>query len=122
MQARQGALFAWIWKVTFLFLCLFGISFLHRLTSSFIYGTDKSPDGKATEDRRARLYIKRWNHTLEICSSYEEEITLHTVKMYDLVPPAPIAINADLLVDWRRQYFWCKVPKAASTSWMSLIL
>ena len=42
--------------------------------------------------------------------------------MYDLVPPAPIGLNADLLVDRARQFAWCKVPKAASTSWISLLL
>ena len=45
-------------------------------------------------------------------------------------------MNADVLVDRKRQYYWCKVvlddsvkaslyfqvPKAASTSWISLIL
>ena len=76
----------------------------------------------ATEDRRDRVYEERRIHSLSACQNYEEEITLHTVKMYDLVPPAPIGLNADILVDRRRQFYWCKVPKAASTSWISLLL
>ena len=31
-------------------------------------------------------------------------------------------LNADVLVDRPHQFYWCKVPKAASTSWISLLL
>ena len=31
-------------------------------------------------------------------------------------------LNADILVDRPHQFYWCKVPKAASTSWISLLL
>lgn len=76
----------------------------------------------ATRNRRDRVYEQRWNRSRAVCKDWEEEITLHTVNMYDLVPPAPIGMNADILVDRVHKYYWCKVPKAASTSWTSLLL
>ena len=42
------------------------------------------------ESRRDRLYEKRLELSQRICQEEEAEITLHTVKMYDLVQPAPI--------------------------------
>ena len=42
------------------------------------------------ESRRDRLYEKRLELSQRICKEEEAEITLHTVKMYDLVQPAPI--------------------------------
>ena len=63
----------------------------------------------ATEDRRDRVYENRHNRSLSVCELYQEEITLHTVKMFDLVPPAPIGMNADILVDRVKQFYWCKV-------------
>lgn len=44
----------------------------------------------AVESRRERLYERRREVVREVCEDQEERITLHTVKMYDLVPPAPI--------------------------------
>lgn len=76
----------------------------------------------ATEDRRDKVYEDRRSHAASACQIYEDDITLHTVKMYDLVPPAPIGLNADILVSRPKKFFWCKVPKAASTSWISLLL
>ena len=68
----------------------------------------------ATEDRRDRVYENRRNLSLAVCEQYQEEITLHTVKMFDLVPPAPIGMNADMLVDRVKQFYWCKVKLAVS--------
>ena len=28
--------------------------------------------------------------------------------MFDMVPPQPIGLNADILVDRSRQFYWCK--------------
>ena len=43
-----------------------------------------------TESRRERVYSRRKELVGRVCEEQEEQITLHTVKMYDLVPPAPI--------------------------------
>ena len=48
----------------------------------------------AVESRRERLYERRREVAREVCEEQEERITLHTVKMYDLVPPAPIGRQA----------------------------
>ena len=45
---------------------------------------------EVVESRRERLYERRREVAREVCEDQEERITLHTVKMYDLVPPAPI--------------------------------
>ena len=42
------------------------------------------------DSRRDRVYDRRRELAGRVCQEQEQEITLHTVKMYDLVPPAPI--------------------------------
>ena len=99
------------------------MSMLSQVFSGFVEFDRKSEklienkkliDPSATEDRRDRIYEARRNLTSSVCERFEAEITLRTVTMYDLVPPAPIGLNADILVDRRRKFFWCKVRTFAA--------
>ena len=79
-------------KVLILTLCIVGtFSLFSQLFSDIITPIKFSKDvdiiggESATEDRRHREYDSRRSHSLSKCQQYEEEITLHTVKMYDLV-------------------------------------
>ena len=122
LHSRRGIFVTWLVKMFIIIFCLFGLFSIYRHLSSFINLSDDRINVEPTEDRRDRVYEQRRNHSIRVCQDYEEEITLHTVKMFDLVPPAPIGMNADTLVDRVKQFYWCKVPKAASTSWISLLL
>ena len=138
-QSRRGIFLTWLVKVLIILLCLLGMFSIYKQVVLTLGQTLEREDVTATEDRRDRVYENRRNLSLSVCEQYQEEITLHTVKMFDLVPPAPIGLNADMLVDKARQFYWCKVqrtntvntkispdmfqvPKAASTSWISLLL
>ena len=113
-----------IFKITIVFLASIGtMSMLSQVFSGFVEFDRKSEklienkkliDPSATEDRRDRIYEARRNLTSSVCERFEAEITLRTVTMYDLVPPAPIGLNADILVDRRRKFFWCKVRTFAA--------
>ena len=108
-----------LFKITIAFLASIGtMSMLSQVISGFVEFDSKSEklientklvDPSATEDRRDRVYEARRNLTVSVCERFEAEITLRTVTMYDLVPPAPIGLNADILVDRRRKFYWCKV-------------
>lgn len=112
-------LFTILIKITIVFLASIGtLSVLFQVFSGFVKLESKSEklivntkliDPSATEDRRGRIYEARRNLSLSVCERFEAEITLRTVTMYDLVPPAPIGLNADILVDRRRKFYWCKV-------------
>ena len=56
--------------------------------------TEGSVVGVESRRERERLYERRREVAREVCEDQEEKITLHTVKMYDLVPPAPIGKQA----------------------------
>ena len=84
----------WLAKILIIFLSLMGIfSILKQI--GFI---SSSPGDRqvmeevveVVESRRERLYERRREVAREVCEDQEERITLSTVKMYDLVPPAPI--------------------------------
>ena len=84
----------WLTKILIIFLSLMGVfSILKQI--GFI---SSSPGDRqvmeevveVVESRRERLYERRREVVREVCEDQEERITLHTVKMYDLVPPAPI--------------------------------
>ena len=105
-------------KIIIVFLASIGtMSMLLQLFGGFFNSnkSDKLTENtkllvrSATEDRRDRIYEARRNLSVSVCERFEEEVTLHTVTMYDLVPPAPIGLNADILVDRRRSFYWCKV-------------
>ena len=106
-------------KIIIVFLASIGtMSMLLQLLGGFLNSNNKSDNltentkpltRSATEDRRDRIYEARRNLSVSVCQRFEEEVTLHTVTMYDLVPPAPIGLNADILVDRRRSFYWCKV-------------
>ena len=112
-------LFIILFKITIVFLASIGtMSVLFQVFSGSVNLDSKSEklvvntellDPSATEDRRGRLYEARRNLSWSVCDRFEAEITLRTVTMYDLVPPAPIGLNADILVDRRRKFYWCKV-------------
>ena len=90
----------WLAKLLIIFLSLMGIfSILKQI--GFITSSpgdrqvmEEVEEGSmlvaAVESRRERLYERRREVVREVCEDQEERITLHTVKMYDLVPPAPI--------------------------------
>ena len=133
VQRRGGVcsvIFTHIFKSLIVMLSVMGIfSILSGLLgdpgsedTDLVKTSDNIDKREATRDRRDRIYEERQAHARSTCEVYEDDITLHTVKMYDLVPPAPIGLNADILVDRVKKFFWCKVPKAASTSWISLLL
>ena len=96
----------WLAKILIIFLSLMGIfSILKQI--GFISprqdrqgGVEMDPveEGSmvAVESsrERERLYERRREVAREGCEDQEEVITLHTVKMYDLVPPAPIGRQA----------------------------
>ena len=112
-------LLATLIKIGIVFLASIGtMSVLFQVFSGFVNLDNKSEkliddtkliDPSATEDRRGRIYEARRNLSLSVCERFEADITLRTVTMYDLVPPAPIGLNADILVDRRRKFYWCKV-------------
>ena len=90
----------WLAKILIIFLSLMGIfSILKQI--GFI--SPRQADRQVIEEvvegsmvaveswrERERLYERRREVAREVCEDQEERITLHTVKMYDLVPPAPI--------------------------------
>ena len=121
-KRRMGVfhvIFTVLFKITLVFLASIGtLSVMIQVFSAFVELDSKSEkliddtkliDPSATEDRRERIYEARRNLSLSVCERFEAEITLRTVTMYDLVPPAPIGLNADILVDRRRKFYWCKV-------------
>ena len=88
----------WLTKILIIFLSLMGVfSILKQI--GFI---SSSPGDRqvmeevmeVVESRRERLYERRREVAREVCEDQEERITLSTVKMYDLVPPAPIGRQA----------------------------
>ena len=108
-QSRRGIFLTWLVKVLIILLCLLGMFSIYRQVVSTLGQSVDHESVAATEDRRDRVYENRHNRSLSVCEQYQEEITLHTVKMFDLVPPAPIGMNADILVDRVKQFYWCKV-------------
>ena len=108
-QSRRGIFITWLVKVLIIFLCMLGMFSIYRRGMNILSPHIELETAEATEDRRDRLYENRRNLSLSVCQQYQEEITLHTVKMFDLVPPAPIGMNADILVDRVKQFYWCKV-------------
>ena len=94
----------WLAKILIIFLSLMGIfSILKQI--GFI--SPRQADRQVMEEvaegsmvaveswgERERLYQRRREVAREVCEEQEERITLHTVKMYDLVPPAPIGRQA----------------------------
>ena len=108
-QSRRGIFITWLVKVLIIFLCLLGMFSIYRQAVIMLGQSVEHESVAATEDRRDRVYENRRNRSLSVCEQYQEEITLHTVKMFDLVPPAPIGMNADILVDRAKQFYWCKV-------------
>ena len=114
-QSRRGIFLTWLVKVLIILLCLLGMFSIYRqVVSTLGHSVEHErlsliESVAATEDRRDRVYENRHNRSLSVCEQYQEEITLHTVKMFDLVPPAPIGMNADILVDRVKQFYWCKV-------------
>ena len=89
----------WLTKILIIFLSLMGVfSILKQI--GFI---SSSPGDRqvieevveVVESRRERLYERRREVAREVCEDQEERITLSTVKMYDLVPPAPIGRQAE---------------------------
>ena len=107
--SRRGIFITWLVKVIIIFLCFLGIFSIYRHGIKLLSSNTDVSSVAATEDHRDRVYEQRRNHSLAVCQDYQEEITLHTVKMFDLVPPAPIGMNADTLVDRVKQFYWCKV-------------
>ena len=94
----------WLSKILIIFLCLMGIfSILKQIgfispSSAGRQVMEEVPEGSVVgvESRRERerLYERRREVAREVCEDQEERITLSTVKMYDLVPPAPIGRQA----------------------------
>ena len=94
----------WLTKILIIFLCLMGVfSILKQI--GFISPSpvgrqfkeemeERSVVGVESRRERERLYERRREVAREVCEDQEERITLHTVKMYDLVPPAPIGRQA----------------------------
>ena len=112
-QSRRGIFITWLVKVLIIILCLLGMFSIYRQGMAILSPHTELESVEATEDRRDRLYEKKRNLSLSVCQEYQEEITLHTVKMFDLVPPAPIGMNADTLVDRGKQFYWCKIVEAS---------
>ena len=93
----------WLAKILIIFLSLMGIfSILKQIgfisPRQVVVEMDQVAEGSmvAVESsrERERLYERRREVAREVCEDQEEVITLHTVKMYDLVPPAPIGRQA----------------------------
>ena len=58
-------------------------------------------------------YIRRKNRVERACSDFREEIVRDERRRSQTVhPPDP-----NVLVSSNEKFLWCKVPKAASTSW-----
>ena len=57
------------------------------------------------DSRRDRVYDRRRELAGRVCQEQEQEITLHTVKMYDLVPPAPIGRREHVVMLYKYSNF-----------------
>ena len=94
----------WLAKILIIFLSLMGIfSILKQIGFISPRQGDRQVVKEVVEgsmvaveswQERERLYERRREVAREVCEDQEERITLSTVKMYDLVPPAPIGRQA----------------------------
>ena len=96
----------WLAKILIIFLSLMGIFSILKQIGFISPSKDRqvvvemdqvaegSMVGVESSRERERLYERRREVAREVCEDQEEVITLHTVKMYDLVPPAPIGRQA----------------------------
>ena len=57
-----------------------------------------------------------------ICEEHKATVESTSMKVFKLKTIFEIPLKSDILVDRQRDFFWCKVPKAASTSWAELFL
>ena len=62
---------------------------------------------------KPEVYIERAKHISNICKKYKNEL------MSEMKYPRGLG-NADILINTKDEFMWCKVPKAASSSLTSL--
>ena len=67
-------------------------------------------------------YSDRLSLLNRVCETYKKQVQNISVRVFHLEDAIQISLKSDILVDRERDFFWCKVPKAASTSWVELFL
>ena len=62
---------------------------------------------------KPEVYIERSKHITNICNEYKTELLSETTYPRNLG-------SANILINTKDEFMWCKVPKAASASLTSL--